>query len=141
MRLVTLRMNMRLVTLRMNMSEHALERHAAAVRQLSNGTNDDDLYINIATVGNVIQTVNSPMYDTYLSKLLLVTQRSQEPYTATYRQHKVARPWLGANLQCISQHPNPLCQPNQRIILSTCNFDLQLGVKNLSIHLLCCLKV
>ena len=27
----------------------------------------DDLYIRIATVGNTIQTVNSPMYDTYMS--------------------------------------------------------------------------
>ena len=34
-----------LVTQRMNMRKHALERHAAAVRQLSNGTNGDDLYI------------------------------------------------------------------------------------------------
>ena len=32
-----------LVTQRMNMRQHALERHAAAVRQLSNGTNGDDL--------------------------------------------------------------------------------------------------
>ena len=39
-------------------NEHVLERHAAAVRQLTNG---DDLYIHIATVGNTIQTVNSPM--------------------------------------------------------------------------------
>ena len=45
----------------------ALERHAAAVRQLSNATNGDDLYIRIATVGNTIQTVNSPLYDTYMS--------------------------------------------------------------------------
>ena len=51
----------------MNMREHALGRHAAAVTQLSNGTNGDDLYICIATVGNTIQTVNSPMYDTYMS--------------------------------------------------------------------------
>ena len=51
----------------MNMLQNALERHAAAVRQLSNGTNGDDLYICIATVGNTIQTVNSPMYDTYMS--------------------------------------------------------------------------
>ena len=51
----------------MNMLYHALERHAAAVRQLSNGTNGDDLYICITTVGNTIQTVNSPMYDTYMS--------------------------------------------------------------------------
>ena len=49
------------------MRYHALERHAAAVRQLSNGTNGDDLYIRIATVGNTNQTVNSPMYDTYMS--------------------------------------------------------------------------
>ena len=48
-------------------NEHALERHAAAVRQLSNGTNGDDLYTHIATVGNTIQTVNSSMYDTYMS--------------------------------------------------------------------------
>ena len=34
-----------------NTYEHALERHAAAVRQLSNGTNGDDLYILMATVG------------------------------------------------------------------------------------------
>ena len=33
-------------------------------RQLSNG---DDLNIHITTVGNDIQTVNSPMYDTYMS--------------------------------------------------------------------------
>ena len=46
---------------------HALERHAAAVRQLSNGTNGDDLYTRIATVGNTIHTINSPMYDTYMS--------------------------------------------------------------------------
>ena len=31
------------------------------------GTNGDDLYIHIATVGNTIQTANSPMYDTYMS--------------------------------------------------------------------------
>ena len=28
-------------------NEHALERHAAAVRQLSNGTNGDDLYMYV----------------------------------------------------------------------------------------------
>ena len=50
-------------------NEHALERHAAAVRQLSNGTNSDDLYIHIAMVWNTIQTVNSPMYDTHMSTL------------------------------------------------------------------------
>ena len=47
-------------------NEHALERHAAAVRHLSNGTNDNDLidlYIRIAPVGNTIQTVNSPIYE------------------------------------------------------------------------------
>ena len=43
--------------------QHALERHAAAVRQLPNGTNGDVLYICIATVENTIQTVNSPIYE------------------------------------------------------------------------------
>ena len=48
-----------------------------------------------------------------------VTQRSQEPHTATYtyRQHKVVRPWLGSNVQSSSQHTSesahypamPLC--------------------------------
>ena len=51
----------------MNMLQNALEKHAAEVRQLSNGTNGDDLYIHIATVGNTIQTVNSLMYDTHTS--------------------------------------------------------------------------
>ena len=32
-----------------------------------NGTNGDDLYIHIATVRNTIQTVYSPIYDTYMS--------------------------------------------------------------------------
>ena len=53
------------------MREHALERHAAAVRQLSNGTSGGDLCIRIATAGNTIQTVNSPMYDTYMGELIL----------------------------------------------------------------------
>ena len=35
--------------------------------QLSNGNKGDDLYIHIATAGNTIQTVNSPMYDIYMS--------------------------------------------------------------------------
>ena len=49
----------------MNIRKHVLERHAAADRQLSNGTVGNT--IQIATVGNTIQTVNSPMYDTYMS--------------------------------------------------------------------------
>ena len=95
-------------------NEHALERHAAAVRQLSNGTNGDDLCIHIATVGNTIQTVNSPMYYKYMST---PGNTAKETCTATYRQHKVDRPWLGANLYIklvstpLSQHFNPLCQP------------------------------
>ena len=39
----------------------------AAVRQLSNGTNGDDLCIRIVPVGIIIQTVNFSMYDTYMS--------------------------------------------------------------------------
>ena len=50
------------------MNEHVLTciRNAAAVRQMLNGTNGDDLYIwniCIATVGKTIQTVNSPMHE------------------------------------------------------------------------------
>ena len=41
--------------------------------------------------------------------------------SAPGRQHKEVRPWLGANLQCISQHTlsqliNQLCQPNQTML-------------------------
>ena len=64
------------------MRKHALERHAAAVRQLSNGTNGDDLYMRIATVGNTIQTVNSPMYDTHMS----TSGNTAKPWTHT-QQH------------------------------------------------------
>ena len=32
-------------------NEHALERHAVAVRQLSNGTNGDDLYMHTYSNG------------------------------------------------------------------------------------------
>ena len=46
-------------------NEHALtcsrETYEATVRQLSNGINGDDLCICIATLGNTIQTVNSPI--------------------------------------------------------------------------------
>ena len=34
----------------------------------------------------------------------MIKQRSWEPRTVTYRQHKVVCPWLGLKLQCISQH-------------------------------------
>ena len=61
------------------------------------------LYICIATVGNTIQTVNSPMYDTYMSTPGN-TAKLGTAHTATYRQHKEAHPWLEANLQCISLH-------------------------------------
>ena len=55
------------------------------------------------------------MYDTYMSTPGN-TAKLGIPHTATYRQHKEVRPWLGANLQCISQHTTepalyPLCQP------------------------------
>ena len=42
-------------------NEHSLERLSAAVRQLSNGTNFDNIYKRKATAVNAIQTVNSPM--------------------------------------------------------------------------------
>ena len=43
-----------------HVSQHTLEKDAAAVRQLSNETYGDDLYIRIATVGNTIQTLLLP---------------------------------------------------------------------------------
>ena len=48
--------------------------------------------------------------------LILKSKPCPSLHTATYRQHKEVRPWLGANLQCISQHTTesafyPLCQP------------------------------
>ena len=42
-------------------NEHALERHAIEVIQLTNETNGDELFIHITIVGNTIQTVNSPI--------------------------------------------------------------------------------
>ena len=48
--------------------------------------------------GNTIQRVNSPIHNTYMS-----TPVNTAKLGATYRQHKVVCPWLGANLQCISQ--------------------------------------
>ena len=53
--------------------------------------------------------------------VLLVTQRRQEPHTATYRQYKEVRPWLEANLQCISLHTTesalyPLCQTGLKTV-------------------------
>ena len=42
-------------------NEHELKRHAATVRQLSDGTYGIDLFIHIATV-DTFQTVNSSMH-------------------------------------------------------------------------------
>ena len=70
---------------------------------MSNGTNGDDLYICIATVGNTIQTVNSPMYDTHMStpgNIMKLGTAHSNIQTA----QSIIRPWLGENLQCISQH-------------------------------------
>ena len=94
----------------------ALERHAAAVRQLSNGTNGNDLYIHIATVGNTIQTVNSPMYDTYMStpgKTAKVGAIHSKIQTA---QSSPSIPGWERTYNAListplSQHTNPLCQP------------------------------
>ena len=62
----------------------------------------DGLYIRIATAGNTIQTVNSPMYDTYMS-----TPGTTAKLGATHSNIQTGKrgpPWLGANLQCIIQH-------------------------------------
>ena len=55
------------------------------------------------------------MYDTYMSTPGN-TAKLGGTHSNIYRQHKEVRPWLGANLQCISQHETestlyPLCQP------------------------------
>ena len=99
----------------MNMRQHALERNAAAVRQLSNGTNGDDLYIRIATVGNTIQTVNSPMYDTYMStpgntaKLGAIHSNIQ---TAQRGPSLVgSEPTMHYSLHTTESALYPLCQP------------------------------
>ena len=52
-------------------NEHALtctrETCSCSQTAVQYETNADDLCIRIATVGITIQTVNSPMYDTYMS--------------------------------------------------------------------------
>ena len=55
------------------------------------------------------------MYDTHMSTPG-ITAKLGATHSNIYRQHKEVRPWLGANLQCISQHTTesalyPLCQP------------------------------
>ena len=55
-------------------------------------------------VGNTNQTVNSPIYENMntsgnAEKLGIAHSNIQ-----TLKQNKVIRSWLGANLQCISQH-------------------------------------
>ena len=104
-----------LVTQRINMRKHALERHSAAVRQLSNGTNG----------------VNSPIW----IWVLLLTKLRFEPDTATYRQHKVVRPWLGSNLECISQHTTesahyPLYQQD----MCSTRYKMNIQTFHMSIH-------
>ena len=64
-------------------------------------------------VGSTIQTVNSPIYDTYMS-----TPGNTAKLGATHSNIQTAQrcpSWLGANLQYISQYTtesalNPLCQ-------------------------------
>ena len=67
-----------------------------------------------AEIGYTIQTVNSPMCDEYMSTPGN-TAKPRAIYAATYRLHKVARPWLGANLQCISQNIQCISQKIQCI--------------------------
>ena len=78
------------------MNEHALERHAAAVRQLSNGTNGDDICIRIATVGNTIEIINSPIRERLKRKteLFMQTSRSKrelDVYTDYEKLHQVSK--------------------------------------------------
>ena len=95
------------------MLQHALERHAAAVRQLSNTTNGDDLYMRITAVWDTIQTVNSPMYDTYMS-----TPGNTMKLRAMHSNIQAAQnnPSLvgsePTSQHTLSQLINPLCQPD-----------------------------
>ena len=47
-------------------NEHALERHAAAVIHLSNGTNGDDLYIRIASVRKLFRQLTPSCMNAYM---------------------------------------------------------------------------
>ena len=69
----------------------------------------------MATVGNTIQTVNSPINDTYMS-----TPGNREAKSHT-QQHtdstKLSVPGWERTYNALvstplSQHPNPLCQPD-----------------------------
>ena len=71
--------------------------------------------MRIATVGNTIQTVNSPMYDTYMS-----TPGNTAKAKSHTQQHtdgtKLSVPgWEQTYNALVStplnQHSNPLCQP------------------------------
>ena len=101
-------------------------------------------------VGNTIQTLNSHMHEYIHEYSCMVTRSSLEHHTETYIQHKVVRPWLGANLQyqCISQHTtesahyptlpvrrNLTCELlfyfNQRMCILTIALHLVLGIHSL----------
>ena len=74
-------------------------------------------YIHIATVGNTIQTVNSPMYDTYMS-----TPGNTAKLGATHSNIRTAQrgpSLVGSELTMLNQHTTestlyPLCQPGSK---------------------------
>ena len=82
-------------------NEHTLtcsiEIYAVTVRQLYNGTNGDDICKTIATVGNTLQTVNSPQRNMSApgNAVKLETEHSNVQIA------QIASSWLGSNVQCI----------------------------------------
>ena len=49
-----------------------------------------------ATVGTLFRQLTPP----YMN----MSAPGNTPHSATYRKHKVVRPWMGSTLQCVSQH-------------------------------------
>ena len=76
-----------------------LERHAAAVRQLSNGSNGDDLYI---LNKYVIRQLTPPCMNIYMSTTGNTAKLGAIHSNIQAAQSNPSR--LGVNLQCISHH-------------------------------------
>ena len=88
---------------------------------ISNGTKSDDLCIRIATVGNTIQTVNSPMYDTYKSTpgntSKLGTAHSNIQTAQSCPSLVGSEPTMQYIFRILlSQHINPPSQPGMNLL-------------------------
>ena len=82
----------------------ALERHAAPVRQLLSGTNDDTLVIQTQSKGrDTIQTVHYPMH-TKMSAPGSTAKVGTAQSNKETAQSCFVPLWLRLNPQCIGQH-------------------------------------